>query len=167
MLDRLESIEKRYEQLNQLMTEPEVVADHERLQALAREQAAIEELVTKYREYKKTEASIEATQSMRNDGLDEEMTTLVKQELETLTAHRDEFLKSSSKDIRVLSYRSAGVPMGNGSFRLEVRHGTCVDCNQCGIATTCPADAFYRSRVNGRRGGYTDDKKLPKGEANR
>lgn len=33
---------------------------------------------------------------------------------------------------------------GNGSMQLQVRHNICVNCNQCSIATNCPADAFKR-----------------------
>ncbi len=38
---------------------------------------------------------------------------------------------------------------GNGSLYLQVRHDRCVGCNECSIATRCPAKAFRR--VNGRR----------------
>lgn len=33
---------------------------------------------------------------------------------------------------------------GNGSLYLQVRHDRCLHCNQCAIATVCPADAFVR-----------------------
>lgn len=33
---------------------------------------------------------------------------------------------------------------GNGSLFLQVRHDRCVNCNQCAIATACPAQAFVR-----------------------
>ncbi|MFQ5808350.1 MAG: ferredoxin [Armatimonadota bacterium] len=33
---------------------------------------------------------------------------------------------------------------GNDSLLLQVRHDRCVNCNQCNIATVCPADAFVR-----------------------
>jgi electron transport complex protein RnfB len=33
---------------------------------------------------------------------------------------------------------------GNGSMQLQVRHNICVNCNQCSIATSCPANAFKR-----------------------
>lgn len=33
---------------------------------------------------------------------------------------------------------------GNGSMQLQIRHNICVNCNQCSIATNCPADAFKR-----------------------
>ncbi len=33
---------------------------------------------------------------------------------------------------------------GNGSLFLQVRHDRCLNCNNCAIATACPADAFSR-----------------------
>ena len=33
---------------------------------------------------------------------------------------------------------------GNGSLFLQIRHDRCRHCNQCAIATACPADAFKR-----------------------
>lgn len=33
---------------------------------------------------------------------------------------------------------------GNGSFFLQVRHDLCLNCNDCSIASVCPADAFRR-----------------------
>ncbi len=33
---------------------------------------------------------------------------------------------------------------GNGSLFLQVRHDRCLNCNQCAIAESCPADAFRR-----------------------
>jgi electron transport complex protein RnfB len=33
---------------------------------------------------------------------------------------------------------------GNGSLYLQVRHDRCANCNQCAIATACPAQAFVR-----------------------
>lgn len=33
---------------------------------------------------------------------------------------------------------------GNGSLFLQVRHDRCVNCNECAIAKSCPADAFVR-----------------------
>lgn len=93
MLERLDSIERRYTELNELMSEPEVASDFDRLQDLAREQASIEELVTKYREYKATLKSLEETQAMVAQGLDEEMAELAKDELESLEEQRDRLLQ--------------------------------------------------------------------------
>ena len=49
MLDKLDAIEKHYDELTHLMAEPDVVSDRPRLQTLAKEHSSIEEIVSKYR----------------------------------------------------------------------------------------------------------------------
>ena len=93
MLERLDSIEKRYNELNELMARPEVSLDFERLQNLARERATLEEVVTKYRQYKTTMKSLEETQAMLSQGLDEGMATLAKEEIEHLQGKRERLLQ--------------------------------------------------------------------------
>ncbi len=84
MLDRLERVEKRYQELDQQIAMPEVTSDPKQLQIVAQERASIEGLVTKYREYKATAKALEETKTMLDGGLDEDMTALVKQEIENL-----------------------------------------------------------------------------------
>jgi len=93
VLDQLERIEKRYQELDKQMAMPEVASDLKQLQALAQERASIEELVTRYREYKAIAKSLEETKAMLGDGLDEEMTTLVKQEMGNLESQLDRLLQ--------------------------------------------------------------------------
>jgi len=93
MRDRLEQIEKRYQELNEQIAMPEVVSDIKKLQTLAQERASIESLVTKYQEYKATSKALEETKTMLNDGLDEEMTALAKQEIESLESHQEHLLQ--------------------------------------------------------------------------
>jgi len=93
MLDRLAIIEKRYQELGKQMAAPEVASDLEKLQALSKEKAGIEDLVTKYHDYKATAKSLEETKAMLDDGLDEEMTALVKQETESLELQQDRLLQ--------------------------------------------------------------------------
>jgi len=93
MLDQLEIIDKRYQELNKQMATPEVASDLKQLQVLAQERAKIESLVAKYREYKATSRSLEETRAMLSDGLDEEMTALVKQEIEKLESQQDHLLQ--------------------------------------------------------------------------
>jgi len=84
MLDQLDRIERRYQELEQQIATPEVASDLKQLQVLAQERASIEDLVTKYREYKATAKSLEETRTMLNGELDEDMVALVKQEIEGL-----------------------------------------------------------------------------------
>ncbi len=84
MLDQLDRIERRYQELERQIATPEVASDLKQLQVLAQERASIEDLVTKYREYKATAKSLEETRTMLNGELDEDMVALVKQEIEGL-----------------------------------------------------------------------------------
>ncbi len=81
MLDQLDRIEKRYQELERQIAMPEVASNLKQLQVLAQERASIEDLVTKYREYKATAKSLEETRTMLNGELDEDMVALVKQEI--------------------------------------------------------------------------------------
>lgn len=89
MLDRLEAIERHYEELNQLIAQPELATDISRLQSLAQEQAGLEEIVDKYRKYKAVSQVIQETQIMLDDGLESEMVLLVKEELDDLKQRQD------------------------------------------------------------------------------
>lgn len=79
MFDKLENVEKRYEELNQKISDPEVIANQSEWQKLMKEHADIQEIVEKYREYKKISNSIEDLKEMLND---KEMHDLAQMELD-------------------------------------------------------------------------------------
>ena len=93
MLERLEKIEKRYREIDQQMVRPEVASDLKQLQELAQERAGLENAVTKYREYKATAKTLEETRTMLDDGLDEEMTNMVQQEVASLKSRLNQLLE--------------------------------------------------------------------------
>ena len=93
MLERLKLIEERYDELDRLLGQPEVVSDRQQLQALGKERAGIEDLVAKYREYKSVSHSLEETRAMLDSGLEPEMLTLVKGEIESLKSHQESLLQ--------------------------------------------------------------------------
>ena len=90
MLEKLALVEERYEELNRLMATPEVATDYIRLKELAQEQAEIEELVQTYRQYKANEQELSETEAMLQEGGDEELEELAREEIERLTARREE-----------------------------------------------------------------------------
>ena len=53
MFDQLESIVGRYEELGELLSDPEVVSDTKRFMELSREEADLRDKVATYNEYKK------------------------------------------------------------------------------------------------------------------
>jgi len=93
MWDRLEQIAAHYEEINKQIALPEVASDPKQLQKLAQERATIENVVIRYREYKATSKTLADTRAMLNDGLDEEMTALVKQEIENLQSQQEHLLQ--------------------------------------------------------------------------
>jgi peptide chain release factor 1 len=84
VLEKLNELEQRYEELNQLMAQAEVAVDSERLQSLARELSGLEKVVERYRQYRATGQRLKETTAMLEDGLDQEMVDLVKQEITRL-----------------------------------------------------------------------------------
>ncbi|MBI4304482.1 MAG: peptide chain release factor 1 [Chloroflexi bacterium] len=118
MFDKLESIEKRYRELEEQIATPEVISDPRQLQKLAQERASLEGVVTKYREYKATTKTLAETRAMLNEGLDEGMKSLVKQEIETLQSQ----LESRLQEIKL-----ALLPKDVNDERsviMEIRAGT-------------------------------------------
>ncbi|MFA5064989.1 MAG: peptide chain release factor 1 [Dehalococcoidia bacterium] len=86
MFEKLEAIEKHYEELGEMITQPEVYNDFQRVQALSQERAAIEDAVNKYRQYKVAGKAIADTQAMIESGLDPDMLSMAREELTELKA---------------------------------------------------------------------------------
>src|SRR5699024_11568712 len=85
MLERLQSLEDRYNKLNELLMDPEVIGDPNKHREYSKEQSDLEEAVAAYREYKNTATELEDAKEMLNDHLDDEMVEMVKTEIEELT----------------------------------------------------------------------------------
>jgi len=91
MLEKLALVEERYEELNNLMADPEVATNPTRLTEYAQEQARIAPLVQTYRQYKSVLEELTQTESMLHDnGLSEDMRDLIGEEIEELKTRRSE-----------------------------------------------------------------------------
>lgn len=89
MFDRLEAVVARYEAINQMLTDPEVLQDPKRLAELSKESSDLEETVNTYRAYKETEEGLTEAKAMLRERLDPEMEELVKAEIEELTEKKE------------------------------------------------------------------------------
>jgi len=89
VLNKLAQIEDRYEHLNELMAQPEVAADINRLQTLVREQNQIVGVVSKYRNYARLLAGIRDAEALLADGDDPELRALAQEELVDLRRQVD------------------------------------------------------------------------------
>lgn len=81
MYDQLQAVEDRYEELGELLSDPEVISDTKRLMALTKEEASIRETVATYRRYKKVLETISDSEELLAENLDAEMAELAKEEL--------------------------------------------------------------------------------------
>lgn len=90
MLDKLKSIEDRYMELNDKVSDPAVIADMPQWQKYIKEHASIEPVVLKYREYKEATEGLEEAKEMLNEDIDDDFKEMVKLEAEELEAKLDE-----------------------------------------------------------------------------
>ncbi len=77
MFEKLEAVEKRYEELTKLISDPEMIANQEEWRKLMKEHASIEDIVLKFREYKKVKKEMEEAEELLKDP---EMKELAEQE---------------------------------------------------------------------------------------
>lgn len=95
MYDQLQAIEDRYEELGELLSDPEVISDTKRFMQLSKEEANTRETVEVYRRYKEVVQGITDTEELLGEKLDDEMAELAKEELSELK--RKEVLEEKSR----------------------------------------------------------------------
>lgn len=90
MLDRLHSLEDRYNKLNEMLSDPEIISDTNKLREYSKEQSGLEDVVLVYREYKDVLSQLKDAKEMLEDHLDDEMNAMVKAEVAELTDSKDD-----------------------------------------------------------------------------
>lgn len=85
MFDQLEIVENRYEQLNELLSDPDVVSDTDKLRKYSKEQSDLQKTVDVYRTYKSVKGDIEDAKLMLNETTDKEEQDMLKEEINSLT----------------------------------------------------------------------------------
>jgi len=90
VLEKLKLIEERYEELNALMADPEVVTDHVKVAEYAQEQSEIAEMVQAYRRYNALEAELADTRALMEMEEDEESREMAGQEVTRIEAEMED-----------------------------------------------------------------------------
>lgn len=98
MLSKLQSIEDRYMELNEKISDPEIIANMTEWQKYIKEHASIEPVVLKYREYKQAKQGLDDAKEMLNEKLDDDFKEMVKLEAEEL----EEKLELLSEEMKML-----------------------------------------------------------------
>lgn len=84
MFDQLDIVEERYEQLNELLSDPEVVNDSDKLRAYSKEQADLQKTVDVYREYKQVKEDLADIDDMLRETKDKDEIDMLKEEANNL-----------------------------------------------------------------------------------
>ena len=89
MLERMQTIEDRYDEINLLMSDPEVAVDYTRVEQLAREQAQLRQVVELSRQLRSIESEIASLRSLLRDEDDEEIVELAREEISDLEPRKE------------------------------------------------------------------------------
>lgn len=117
LLEKLEGIKIRFEEVAELITDPEVIADVKRYVRLNKEYKNLEPIIEAGNEYKLVLENIETSKEMLN-GEDEEMREMAKMELEELESRKEEL----EEKIKILLVPKD--PEDEKNVVLEIRAGT-------------------------------------------
>ncbi|MEA3318183.1 MAG: PCRF domain-containing protein, partial [Bacteroidota bacterium] len=82
IVDKLEGVKLRFEEVGQLITDPDVIADMKRYVKLTKEYKDLEPLVETYNEYKELLSNIDTAKDMLSNEKDPDMKEMAKMELE-------------------------------------------------------------------------------------
>jgi len=118
MFERLQEIEKRYQEIEEEMVKPEALANLESYKKLAKARAELKELVDLFREWKKRDEEAANAHEIFKSAPEEDMKALAKDELALLEKEKER-LEASLRE-RLLS---KGEKQAKSMF-LEIRAGT-------------------------------------------
>ncbi len=116
-LDKLADIEQRFEDLTRQMADPEVIGDNETYRKTARQQSELQEIVEKYREWKKVHSDLEGARQMLAED-DEELQAMAREDVERL----EPVIEALEKDLKLLLLPRD--PNDEKNVIIEIRKGT-------------------------------------------
>jgi peptide chain release factor 1 len=163
--EKLQPFIDRYEEINTLLSSPDIASNVKEMTALSKEQSDIEELVERAKEYIEVCDSIEENKSLLED---DELGELAKEELKELEPRK----VGLEDDIKVLMIPSD--PNDDKNIYLEIRAGTggdeaalfCEDLftSYCRYADIKGWKVELMSTSDGSAGGYKEVVALIKGD---
>ena len=81
MLDRIAALEKRFDEVLQLLSDPDVISDQGRYRELTREHSQLEPIIEKGKEYRRVAGDLEDARSILSGESDKELVELAREEL--------------------------------------------------------------------------------------
>ena len=166
MIDRLEATLDRYNFLTEELSKPEIINDIKKMTSLSKEQSSLEEIITKYKEYKKILNDISEAKELLND---KEMMDFAKEELSSLEIQKENI----EKELEVLLLQKD--PNDDKNIIVEIRGAAGGD--EANLFAGDLFDMYSRyaesmnwhvevtNSVEGTSGGYSQIEFMIKGES--
>ena len=118
MLEKIKQIEDRFEEINQLLTDPEISKDHIKVRELIKEQTKIKSIANLSTELGQVEREIQEANEMIRTENDKELTDLAKVEMECL------ILKKNELELQLRISLIPDDPNNEKNVIMEIRAGT-------------------------------------------
>ena len=118
LLEKYESIKHRFEEVQQLITDPEIIADMKRYVKLNQEYKNLEKLLEVFKDYKNLVDNIESGKEMLAEESDEELREMAREEMEKA----EEKIPAKEQEIKMLLVPAD--PEDEKNAILEIRAGT-------------------------------------------
>jgi len=117
MFDKLASIEARYQELENLLADPDVTADYEKVVAYSKERAGIEDMVAAYRRYQSMQDDLQGAREMLREESDAEMRELARAEVDELESS----LETLAEELKMMMLPKD--PRDEKNVIMEIRAG--------------------------------------------
>ncbi|MCF6332225.1 MAG: peptide chain release factor 1 [Draconibacterium sp.] len=118
LLEKYESIKHRFEEVEQLITDPEIISDMKRYVKLNQEYKNLEKLVIVFREFKNLVDNIDSGKEMLAEETDEELREMAREEIEM----SEKLIPKKEREIKMLLVPAD--PEDSKNAILEIRAGT-------------------------------------------
>lgn len=118
MIDKLESIKQRFEEVGQLIVQPDAMSDMQVYSKLNKEYKDLEKIVLKYDEYLNTNSNLNSAKEVLQQEKDEEFREMAKAEIDEL----EPIVESLSEELKILLIPKD--PDDSKNVILEIRAGT-------------------------------------------
>jgi peptide chain release factor 1 len=118
MFEQLAEIEKRYDELNRLMSDHKIIQQQSEFQKLAKEQSEITEIVKEYQEWKKNVRQLEENEKILEEEQDAELVDMAQEEVASLKQEKEK------NEIRLKVLLLPTDPRDAKNVIMEIRAGT-------------------------------------------
>lgn len=118
MLEKLEEIKQQYEEIEQKMSDPEVINDRKRFIKLNKDYKELQPIIDAYQEYKEVLSNIDSAREIIDNESDDELVKMAKEELQEYTSRKEKF----EEDIKLMLIPKD--PEDGKNAVIEIRAGT-------------------------------------------